>query len=110
MPATPDAQFLDQYTSQATTTQDIGESSSGAKRRAVTMEDDDQGGYELPEADDYYMDEEDEEGRFFGGGLTDEQSRLLDLVDEYDTEEVSLKKEERYTHNYTQGKKKEKNK
>src|SRR6185312_5942471 len=40
---------------------------------------------------EYYVDDygdEDEEGRFYGGGLTEEQKRILELVDEVETEEV----------------------
>ena len=37
--------------------------------------------------DDYGQDD-DEEGRFYGGGLTEEQKRILELVDEVETEEV----------------------
>lgn len=42
--------------------------------------------------DDYDNGEADEEegGRFYGGGLTDEQRRMLELVDEIDAEEVHI--------------------
>ncbi|CAG8541164.1 6682_t:CDS:10 [Paraglomus brasilianum] len=42
---------------------------------------------------EYYVDDygdEDEEGRFYGGGLTEEQKRILELVDEVETEEADV--------------------
>lgn len=33
-------------------------------------------------------DEEEDEGRFYGGGLTEEQQRIIDLMDEVEDEEV----------------------
>lgn len=40
------------------------------------------------EVDDYGYEDEEDEGRFFGGGLTEEQKRMLELVDEIDVDEV----------------------
>lgn len=94
MPETPDIQFLDKYRAE-TSTSDNAESSNSAsarKRRVVSTEDkaqDESYVYDVPE--DQFEDE-DEEGRFFGGGLTEEQSKLLDLVDQYDAEEAGIKK------------------
>ncbi|CAO3597117.1 unnamed protein product [Absidia cylindrospora] len=59
------------------------------KRRAVDVDaatpiDDN----EFAEADDQFVwNDNDEEGRFFGGGLTDEQSKLLELVDQFDKDD-----------------------
>lgn len=85
MPATPDMQFFDKYKG-ASEAVELAESSAPAiKKRNIDQEED----------EDYtekYQDQdtelEDEEGRFFGGGLTNEQSSILDLVDEYDVDEV----------------------
>ena len=84
MPATPDMAFFDKYKSEE------AESSSDqpdTKRRMVE-EPEEQEEYEPYQDQD--ADLEDEEGRFFGGGLTAEQSNILDLVDEYDAEEVNI--------------------
>lgn len=89
MPATPDMQFLDKFKG-SSDAHDQGESSSepASKRRNIEEEDEE----ESMEYTERYQDEdaefEDEEGRFFGGGLTNEQSNILDLVDEYDVDEV----------------------
>lgn len=95
MPATPDVQFLDKYRAEAGSSAEAAAAaeSSSRKRRNVTVEDvvDEAGDIVeyYPEPDDQFEAQaEDEEGRFFGGGLTEEQQRLLDLVDEYDVEET----------------------
>ncbi|GBB94760.1 hypothetical protein RclHR1_02410006 [Rhizophagus clarus] len=63
--------------------------SSKGKGKAVQISDE-------VEEQEYYIDdyeeyesglEEEEGGRFYGGGLTDEQKRILDLVDQVDIEE-----------------------
>ncbi|KAG2181976.1 hypothetical protein INT43_006902 [Umbelopsis isabellina] len=86
LPDNPSMEFLDKY--KEASRDDEGEGSS-AKRRNIMEEDTDEAGdYELGE-DDYDNGEADEEegGRFYGGGLTDEQRRMLELVDEIDAEE-----------------------
>lgn len=95
LPATPDVQFLDKYRAEAGSSAEAAAAaeSSSRKRRNVTVEDvvDEAGDIVeyYPEPDDQFEAQaEDEEGRFFGGGLTEEQQRLLDLVDEYDVEET----------------------
>lgn len=92
MPATPDVAFLESYRAESDTQPESSSSSSSndaaRKRRNVTIEDED----DMTPMDYGVQDvveEDDEEGRFFGGGLTDEQSRLLDLVDQYEDEEAS---------------------
>lgn len=82
-------EFLDKY--KKASRDDEGEGSS-AKRRNIMEDDvDEAGDYEQGE-DDYDNGEADEEegGRFYGGGLTDEQRRMLELVDEIDAEEVYI--------------------
>lgn len=86
MPATPDLQFFDKY-KEASDAAELAEASSNepaSKKRNIEDED--------MEVTERYQDDdaefEDEEGRFFGGGLTNEQSSILDLVDEYDVDEV----------------------
>ncbi|CAG8449035.1 9177_t:CDS:10 [Dentiscutata heterogama] len=66
------------------------ESGSSSKKKVVRISDE-------VEEKEYYIDdyeenerleeEEEEEGRFYGGGLTEEQKRILDLVDQVDVEE-----------------------
>jgi beta-catenin-like protein 1 len=67
-------------------------SSSKGKGKAVQISDE-------VEEQEYYIDdyeeyesglEEEEGGRFYGGGLTEEQKRILDLVDQVDIEEVCI--------------------
>lgn len=88
MPATPDVAFLESYSANSDTQ---AESSSDAarKRRNVTIEDEDEDTAGMEYGVQDVVEEDDEEGRFFGGGLTDEQSRLLDLVDQYEDDEAS---------------------
>ncbi|KAJ8655628.1 hypothetical protein O0I10_008717 [Lichtheimia ornata] len=87
MPATPDVAFLESYSANSDTQ---AESSSDAarKRRNVTIEDEDEDTAGMEYGVQDVVEEDDEEGRFFGGGLTDEQSRLLDLVDQYEDDET----------------------
>lgn len=95
MPATPDMQFFDKYKEASTLPGEQAEDSTTeepfSKRRNMgeNNNDDDE---DAPYTAERYQDEdtelEDEEGRFFGGGLTSEQSSILDLVDEYDVDEV----------------------
>lgn len=91
MPETPDIQFLDNYRAAAEAAESSSSSTvagNDSKRRNIGYDDeDDEAGY-VPTEDTFDFGDEDEEGRFFGGGLTEEQSRLLDLVDDYDAEEV----------------------
>ncbi len=46
--------------------------------------------YDDDDDDGRGIEEEEEGGRFYGGGLTEEQKRILDLVDEVDIEEVCI--------------------
>lgn len=90
MPATPDVAFLESYSANSDTQAESSSDAAARKRRNVTIEDEDEdtaGMVEYGVQD--VVEEDDEEGRFFGGGLTDEQSRLLDLVDQYEDEEAS---------------------
>jgi beta-catenin-like protein 1 len=93
MPATPDLQFFDKYKEASDAmdqTESIGSGEHSSKKRNIE-EDEDEDDSEYTER--YQDDEaefEDEEGRFFGGGLTNEQSSILDLVDEYDVDEVYM--------------------
>ncbi|KAI7869758.1 Catenin-beta-like protein [Spinellus fusiger] len=81
MPDTPDVMFLDKYREAAEAAEAAeAEAESNTKRRNVTFQDQDT----EETAEDI---DDDEEGRFFGGGLTDEQSRLLDIVNEFDIDE-----------------------
>lgn len=95
MPATPDMQFFDKYKEASTLAAEQAEDSSNeepaSKRRNMGegLEDDDEA-YAAERYQDEDAELEDEEGRFFGGGLTSEQSNILDLVDEYDVDEVRL--------------------
>ncbi|KAI7903181.1 Catenin-beta-like protein [Cokeromyces recurvatus] len=94
MPATPDIDFFNKYKATEATTE-IAESSKSnmddehySKRRYIGDDDED-----LAYTAEKYQDNaefEDEEGRFFGGGLTEEQSNILDLVDEYELEETEV--------------------
>jgi beta-catenin-like protein 1 len=85
MPATPDMQFFDKYKeANEVIDQAEGGGEPASKRRNIEEDED-------MEYTERYQDDaefEDEEGRFFGGGLTNEQSSILDLVDEYDVDEV----------------------
>lgn len=93
MPATPDMQFFDKYKEASTLAAEQAEGSANgepsSKRRNIEEDHDDD---DEPYTAEKYQEEdtelEDEEGRFFGGGLTSEQSSILDLVDEYDVDEV----------------------
>jgi len=96
MPATPDMQFFDKYKEASTlpgeqTGDNSAEEPSSKRRNMGGDYDDDE---DAPYTAERYQDEDteldDEEGRFFGGGLTSEQSNILDLVDEYDVDEVCL--------------------
>jgi hypothetical protein len=63
--------------------------SSESKRRNVTIEEDEDDARNYGgEVDDYGYEDEEDEGRFFGGGLTEEQKKILELVDEIDADEV----------------------
>lgn len=90
MPATPDMDFFEKYKDIA---EEAESSESSNKRRNVQIENEEEE-EEFSYTQEKYQDEgaelEDEEGRFFGGGLTAEQSNILDLVDEYDVEEVNI--------------------
>lgn len=87
MPATPDFQFFDKY-KEASDAAELAEASSSSEpvSKKRNIEDEDMELKERYQEDDAEF--EDEEGRFFGGGLTNEQSSILDLVDEYDVDEV----------------------
>lgn len=97
MPATPDMQFFDKYKEASTLAAEQAEGSSSAepssKRRNIEEDHDDvndeEGSYTVEKYQEEDTELEDEEGRFFGGGLTNEQSNILDLVDEYDVDEVA---------------------
>jgi beta-catenin-like protein 1 len=86
MPATPDMQFFDKYKDAA----DLPGSSTEHvnKKRNIDQEDIQEEDYPAERYQDEDTELDDEEGRFFGGGLTQEQSSILDLVDEYDVDEV----------------------
>ncbi|KAI9356034.1 Catenin-beta-like protein, partial [Pilaira anomala] len=85
MPATPDMQFFDKYKG-ASEAVELAESSEPAiKKRNIDQEEDENYTEKYQDQD---TELEDEEGRFFGGGLTNEQSSILDLVDEYDVDET----------------------
>lgn len=96
MPATPDMQFFDKYKEASTLPgeqpEDISTEEPSSKRRNTggDHDDDDEASYAAERYQDEDTELEDEEGRFFGGGLTSEQSNILDLVDEYDVDEVCL--------------------
>jgi beta-catenin-like protein 1 len=45
---------------------------------------------EQQEEEEVFEQDDEEGGRFFGGGLTSEQHDILDLVDQYDAEEVVM--------------------
>lgn len=75
MPSTPSMDFFDKF-------KDTEEGGEPSQKRHQPNE---------PEEEEASFDpvEDDEEGgRFFGGGLTSEQTDVLDLVDQYDAEEV----------------------
>lgn len=87
MPATPDFQFFDKYKEASDAAElAVASSSSEPVSKKRNIEDEDMELKERYQEDDAEF--EDEEGRFFGGGLTNEQSSILDLVDEYDVDEV----------------------
>ncbi|KAI8881252.1 DUF1716-domain-containing protein [Backusella circina FSU 941] len=88
MPATPDLQFFDKYKEEQEEAESSSQQASKKKRHVEieTVEEEDDEPYGYPEPDE--VDDDDDGGRFFGGGLTDEQSKLLDLVDEYDADEM----------------------
>ncbi|CAB5394876.1 unnamed protein product [Rhizophagus irregularis] len=67
-------------------------SSSKGKGKAVQISDEvEEQEYYIDDYEEYESDleelEEEEGGRFYGGGLTEEQKRILDLVDQVDIEE-----------------------
>ncbi|KAG2188206.1 hypothetical protein INT44_000958 [Umbelopsis vinacea] len=85
LPDNPSLDFLDKYR-QASNDEEI--ESSESKRRNVTIEEDEDDARNYGgEVDDYGYEDEEDEGRFFGGGLTDEQRKMLELVDEIDADE-----------------------
>ncbi|KAG0167587.1 hypothetical protein DFQ28_000837 [Apophysomyces sp. BC1034] len=86
MPETPDLQFFDNYRAATEEAESSSNAANNNKRRNVAEKEEED--YVPVSTDDAYeFAEDDEEGRFFGGGLTDEQSKLLDLVDDFDVEE-----------------------
>ncbi|KAI9476317.1 MAG: Catenin-beta-like protein [Benjaminiella poitrasii] len=91
MPATPDMDFFDKYKAsaeEAEGSKSNTENEPSYKKQHIEDEEED-----LTYATEKYQDDaafEDEEGRFFGGGLTEEQSNILNLVDEYDIEETEV--------------------
>ncbi|RIB12551.1 Catenin-beta-like protein [Gigaspora rosea] len=67
------------------------ESGSSSKKKVVRISDEvEEKEYYIDDYEEYEKQEEEEEegGRFYGGGLTEEQKRILDLVDQVDVEEV----------------------
>ncbi|RIA90269.1 Catenin-beta-like protein [Glomus cerebriforme] len=64
-------------------------SSLKGKGKAVQISDEvEEQEYYIDDYDEYESGAEEEEGgRFYGGGLTEEQKRILDLVDQFDIEE-----------------------
>ncbi|ORZ19583.1 Catenin-beta-like protein [Absidia repens] len=91
MPATPDVDFLDKYQSNQQQQSQGGDDTADdikGKRRAVDVDAAPIDDNDFAEADDQFVwNDNDEEGRFFGGGLTDEQSKLLELVDQFDQDD-----------------------
>lgn len=83
MPATPDMQFFDKYKEASDSLEQTEEPAT--KKRNIEEDEDMENMEPYQEETDF---DEDDEGRFFGGGLTSEQSSILDLVDEYDVDEV----------------------
>lgn len=83
MPATPDMQFFDKYKEASEALEQTEEPAT--KKRNIEEDEDMENMEPYQEETDF---DEDDEGRFFGGGLTSEQSSILDLVDEYDVDEV----------------------
>ncbi|CAG8513996.1 20319_t:CDS:10, partial [Gigaspora rosea] len=66
------------------------ESGSSSKKKVVRISDEvEEKEYYIDDYEEYEKQEEEEEegGRFYGGGLTEEQKRILDLVDQVDVEE-----------------------
>lgn len=90
MPATPDMQFFDKYKESSSLVGEQAEASSSGEplSKKRNIEEDQEDSYTAERYQDEDAELEDEEGRFFGGGLTSEQSNILDLVDEYDVDEV----------------------
>ncbi|CAM0140299.1 hypothetical protein VKS41_002344 [Umbelopsis sp. WA50703] len=87
LPDNPSMEFLDKY--KKASNDDENEGSAAKRRNVMEDESDDVAEYEQGE-DDYDNGEADEEegGRFYGGGLSDEQRRMLELVDEIDADET----------------------
>lgn len=79
MPETPSVDFFDKYKDSS----EMAEPSQ--KRQHMEVE------QQQEEEEEQVFEQDDEEGgRFFGGGLTSEQHDILDLVDQYDAEEVVM--------------------
>lgn len=76
MPETPSVDFFDKY-------KDSSEMAEPSQKRQH-ME------VEQQEEEEVFDQDDEEGGRFFGGGLTSEQNDILDLVDQYDAEEVVM--------------------
>ncbi|CAO3683939.1 unnamed protein product [Umbelopsis vinacea] len=87
LPDTPSVDFLDKYRQASNDGENEG---SASKRRNVMQDEDEENDAEnyAGEADDYGYEDEEDEGRFFGGGLTEEQRKMLALVDEIDQDEA----------------------
>lgn len=78
MPSTPSMDFFDKF-------KDTEEGGEPSQKR---HQPDEPAGEEEAEASFDPVEDDEEGGRFFGGGLTSEQTDILDLVDQYDAEEV----------------------
>ncbi|KAN0060959.1 hypothetical protein ACQY0O_006693 [Thecaphora frezii] len=57
-----------------------GPSRPRPQQRTTTVEDEDDAGYTSGQGADDYADEDDEGGRFFGGGLSDQQKKILEIM------------------------------
>ncbi|ORX43532.1 DUF1716-domain-containing protein [Hesseltinella vesiculosa] len=84
MPATPEVSFLEKYQEN----HEGDNVNDNGKRRALEqgLQSDEHDYLRAQDSTEIHDDIEDTEGRFFGGGLTDEQSKLLDLVNEFDAD------------------------
>jgi beta-catenin-like protein 1 len=68
-----------------------GKLSSKGKGKVVQISDEvEEREYYVEEEEDAYLEEEEEGGRFFGGGLTEDQLKILDMVDQVEIDEVGL--------------------
>nr|CAG8539392.1 13438_t:CDS:10 [Entrophospora candida] len=62
-------------------------SSKGKGKMVQILDEVEEREYYIDEDEDAYLEEEEEGGRFFGGGLTDEQKKILEMVDQVEVNE-----------------------